>query len=92
MGDFSILIDILSDTFFLPTVNMPFYNAFDFNHRLTYFLHKPMIINRDLLEIHLEDTVCPTIHSEPCQARPAFPLFIRDILRIYLKRSRLGSP
>lgn len=56
-------------------------------------MHKPMIINRDLLEkFHLEDTVCCTILSEPFQARLAFPLSIQDLLRIYLKPSRLGSP
>lgn len=43
------MIDILSDIFF-SAANIPFYNAFDVNSRLTYFIHKPMIINRDLLE------------------------------------------
>lgn len=44
------MIAILTDIFLFPAANIPFYNAFDFNHRLTYFMHKPMIINRDLLE------------------------------------------
>lgn len=44
------MIAILSDIFLLPAANIPFYNALVFNHRLTYFMQKPMIINRDLLE------------------------------------------
>lgn len=44
------MIDILSDMFLFLAAIIPFYNTFDVNHRLTYFMHKPMIINRDLLE------------------------------------------